>query len=230
MLIAVEYGPFDYIEWLLELGANKEAADKGGERSLHRASYLGKREVVQLLIQYKVEVDARDKLGRTSLHWAAMGGQLGTAEFLLLSDADVNAKDKLDERPLHKAVLTGKPELVELFLEFGADREAMMGSGETPLHRAVRLELFDVAEVLLTKFVDIDIYDYINLKDNEWRTALHYAVSTKNKKLIGLLLSVGANIFIEDIWGETPLDRAKALEDMDMYRFLEEGYKNLESQ
>ncbi len=228
LLIAVEYGPLDHIEWILELGANKEVADKGGERSLHKASYLGKREAVQLLIQYKVEVDARDKLGRTPLHLAAMGGQLGTAELLLLSDADVNAKDSLDERPLHKAVLTGKPDLVELFLEFGADREVMMGSGETPLHRAVSLELFDVAEVLLTKFVDIDIYDYVNLKDNERRTALHYAVSTKNKKLIGLLLEVGANIFSEDVWGETPLDKAKAIDEIenrDMYRFLEEGYK-----
>lgn len=223
LLIAVEYGPFDHIEWLLEMDANKEAADKGGERSLHKASYLGKREVVQLLIQYRVNVEARDNLGRTSLHLAAMGGQLETAELLLLSDADVNAKDELDERPLHKAVLTGNPDFVKLFLEFGADREVMMASGETPLHRAVRLSFFDIAKVLLTEFVEIDLYDYVNLRDNERRTALHYAVSTKNKKLVGLLLEVGANIFSEDMWGETPLDRA--LNDMDMYRFLEEGYK-----
>lgn len=223
--IAVEYGPLDNVEWLLEVGANKEAEDKNGERPSHKAAYLGKQEALELLIQYGADKEARDKLGRRPLHLAAMGGQQGTAELLLLSEVDVNAKDSLDERPLHKAVLTGDPDFVKLFLEFGADREAMMASGETSLHRAVKLDFFDIAKVLLTEFVEIDLYDYVNLRDTERRTALHYAVSTKSKKLVALLVNAGANIFLEDLWGETPLSRAKDLGDMGMYRFLEKRHK-----
>ncbi len=224
--LAAEYGPMEYIEWLFIAGANKEAVDKNGMRPLHRAVYSGRRDVIeQLLTQYKVDLDPRDHLGRTPLHLAVMGGQREIVKLFLRMGADIHAKDVFGEVPLHKSILTKDSALVKLLLEFGADRQAIMISDETSLHRAVKFDFIDIVKVLLTEFVEMDLYEYVNLRDNHRRIALHYAVKNRNKTLASLLLNEGANIFLEDIWGETPLSEAKNLEDMKMYRFLEEGYK-----
>jgi len=87
---------------LLEHGADVDAADKNGVRSLHLAAMQGDTLLVQALLEgskaadgvtYKPELDAVDGQGRTPLLCAVMEGHLEVVQALVASGCDVQAKD-----------------------------------------------------------------------------------------------------------------------------------------
>lgn len=76
-------------------------------------------------------------------------------------------------------------------------------AGDTPFHCAAFCgELADL-EVMLPYVKDIDVPGDIG------NTALHYAAMGKHKNVIDFLLKNGANINIENEWGETAKEYIK---------------------
>jgi len=69
---------------------------------LHRATWDGHKEVVELLISKGADVNAKDMYGKTPLH-RACEGEKGIAELLIDKGVDVNAEDNDGETPLDHA-------------------------------------------------------------------------------------------------------------------------------
>jgi len=81
---------------------------------LHRATWDGHKEVVELLIAKGADVNAKDKYGKIPLH-RACECEKEIAELLLDKGADVNAKDNDGETPLDQA----EGEIANLLREHG---------------------------------------------------------------------------------------------------------------
>lgn len=62
------YNNYEVAEFLLEMGADVNAQDKGGLIPLHNASSYGHLDIAALLLKHNTIVNATDKWGFTPLH------------------------------------------------------------------------------------------------------------------------------------------------------------------
>jgi len=129
----------DTIRFFLGHGVDVDAVDNNHSTLLHRASYNGAVEVVQLLLECGANINARNKEGHTPLHRVLV--ELGdgartsffdTIQLLLDHGADVDALDDAQSTPLHVASKYGSAKATRLLLERGAKVHLQDNEGHTP--------------------------------------------------------------------------------------------------
>ncbi|HEX5322878.1 MAG TPA: ankyrin repeat domain-containing protein [Capsulimonadaceae bacterium] len=122
-----------FVEMLLGLGADPNAADECGHTPLYGAgNEQGTAGIVRLLANAGADVNAQDKIKRcTALHMAARRGNVPLAEALLNCGANIEVRDINGETPLRRAVNCGKPHMARLLIERGADPDSRGSKGLT---------------------------------------------------------------------------------------------------
>ena len=121
---------------------------------------------------------------------------------------DINARDHAGLSALHWASLQGRYNVVEFLLEKGANPDVRGAyCRTTPLHGAVEVGFLSLIALLLEHDA------WIDAQNKDEGTPLHYAVSHNGVtyKLYGpaqFLVVMGADIFIKDEEGFTPLHQA----------------------
>ncbi len=179
---------------------------KGAKAGIHAASTLGMvNQVQELLAQDPTLVGAleprRRRRLRTPLHMAAGAGQVPVAKTLVAHGADVNGAIYLGETPLHMAASAGHRAMAQWLLDRGAKVNARAGwESLPPLHAAVKFE--SVVRLLVTQGARVDI------RDDEGKTPLHYAVADGTVAGGRALLEGGADVDAADLLGITPLHSA----------------------
>lgn len=88
------------VKFILDKGGNINAPDSQMDTPLHKASYLGLNEMVNLLIKKGADVNAANRDGNTPLHSTTFHTRYKTAEILLKNGADVNAVNINGETPI----------------------------------------------------------------------------------------------------------------------------------
>jgi ankyrin repeat protein len=112
---------------------------------------------------------------------------------------------------LHIACIFGRIELArflvsrEALLNINADND----SGATPLHEAVGYRDEEVADQLVRLLIDFGAE--LNAPQKGGQTALHHAVARGSLKLVTTLIQAGADPFLKDELGHTPVSLAKDL-------------------
>jgi ankyrin repeat protein len=136
LIQAAIYADADLIEWLLDRGADVNAADEAGTTALMVAA--GDPAKVRLLLARDAKVDAQSRFGRTPLLVAsAYAGNLESVELLLQAGAKATDQDQFGETALTSASKRGDAAVVEALIEAGADIHAAGGfGGRTPLEWA----------------------------------------------------------------------------------------------
>ena len=71
----------------------------------------------------------------------------------------------------------------------------------------MRINMFENDPINETKLL-IEMGVNPNITEQQYGTALHYAVGNENPDTLKYLISVGANLFIRDSYGETPYNYA----------------------
>ncbi|KAI8725461.1 hypothetical protein NCS52_00117200 [Fusarium sp. LHS14.1] len=140
-------GRDDFVELLLENGADPNRPEQHGRTALHIAvkhKYSG---IVAMLLDYGANVDARVH-SWTPLLLAAKYCWFKIPDYLLRKGADVNAADYHGRTALHWAAHHGDKRLAQLLLERGADMNAKDRWGKTALQWAVANREADVAHLL----------------------------------------------------------------------------------
>ncbi|VDN27253.1 unnamed protein product [Dibothriocephalus latus] len=107
--LSSSHNSLQVVEFLLDMGADANAQDKGGLIPLHNASSYGHIDVAALLIRHGTSVNAVDKWGYTPLHEAAQKGRTQLCSLLLAHGANPNARNEEGELmpfPSHVTQLT----------------------------------------------------------------------------------------------------------------------------
>ncbi|XP_054287681.1 uncharacterized protein LOC129003414 [Macrosteles quadrilineatus] len=235
---AVDANNFTAVELLLQAGAEVNERDVGGRTPLHHASMRKriKSKIMKALLESGAQVDCRDELDRTPLHWAANGCFVARGSLLIEYGADINAKDRNLDTPLHLC-MSIHPSFATLLLDKGCEADFKNIHGNTPLLMAVERDLQSIANLLISKGADIFVKHRgksllhiavsnmseeivkkliqngaeIDCKDDNGRTALHYAALYcyfDNINIVHLILMSGSYVMMKDNRGLTPADFA----------------------
>ena len=106
-------GQINTVKYLVEQGANKEAADNDGRTPLWwAAAFYGKIDIVKYLVEQGANKEAADKYGRTPLWQAAANGRIDTVKYLVEQGANKEAADEYGRTPLWLAAANGRIDTV----------------------------------------------------------------------------------------------------------------------
>jgi ankyrin repeat protein len=185
--------------------------DQNGLSVILKATYYGKRDVVDALLASGVELNIFE---------AAATGQTDRVKQLLKEDASlVNSYSPDGFMPLGLAAFFGQLEIVNALLAAGAPVNA--ASKETmkltALASALAAERNDIAQTLIEHGADV------NAKAENDVTPLHTAAARGNLESATLLIDRGADLGAVTKDGKTPVAYARERNHPDMVEFLQGG-------
>ena len=159
-------------------------------------------DAIDCFIQNGCDINFQNNDGFTALHYACFTKDINRdiIERLISNGASGLFKDNLGNTALHYAVFAVRDVNIIHQLLFVSDPNSLNNEGQNPLMRIHPLNT-DIISISAL----INVTHNINLQDFNGNTVLHPCCSCdKNYKLIKLLLSCGADPFIENNRGTTP--------------------------
>lgn len=192
---AVDGHKRNFVEWLINHGADKDIQDNEGYTPALRALFSYNENLVQYLIEHGANVNICTSHGQTLLHLAVMNVTFSQhypyqgkkfVDFILNEKMNINRRDAYGRTAFHKAVDFSK---IETTLEFN-----------NWVHRSSHI---DWANTLVEHGADVNTQDY------EGNTPLHTAVEKNDIEMVQFLLKVKADTLNKNKDGKTALDLAK---------------------
>jgi ankyrin repeat protein len=207
---AALYGSVEALQFLLDKGADANAANQAGATPLILAAWSFER--ARVLVEHGAAVNAATKHGITPLLVAAAAsGNARTVHYLLEKGADLRARDDDGEDALTRAALTGDVESLKLLLDSGADPKRVDRSGFTALMNATAFPDCQRIRLLLAAGSDPNVFNTSGgmVKNGplalKHLSALMLAAAFSDQETITALLKAGARVNEKDIRGMTPL-------------------------
>ena len=184
---------------------------------LHHAVLTNEPKAVQKYLKKGASVDYREaKRGWTPLLFAIEDGNSEIVKLLIDQGADVNIVSTMNNvSPLQRAAAKGDLDIVKMLVRQGADidhQDAKLRS--TPLMWATVNGHINTARYLLENDA------LFNVRGNRGESALFLAVSTEQIDMVALLVSYNAITDRPDIYGNTPLQKAKELKNIKIINLL----------
>ncbi len=139
----------------------------------------------------------------TPIHAASVSGNLRAIKSIVNKNGDaiVNLKNNKGFSPLHWASMNGKYDAVQLLLQLGSDPNALTDYEESSLYWATRSGVTKTVELLLLTSKK----DVVNFKNKEGFYPLHLCASNGDFDTYKILIAKGANPFVTNKYGATPL-------------------------
>jgi len=198
LIIGALAGNLEVVECLTAYGANINTADSKGNTALSLASFsVSKRTeaVVETLLKNKADVKVRNQEGSTALHHACQFGRTYVLMMLLDAGGDPHATNALGETPLDVAARYDRREVVSFLL----DHDDKVVQSTRSLREATRAGKKEVVKLLLDHGMDPGAQDAVS-----GDSPLHISVRFFRVELTELLLSYGADAYLENTAGEKP--------------------------
>ena len=194
------------VELLLKKNIDFKIKNKDGMTALHmlcRYHYQDKNVAhVYALIKYGSHVNEKDNHGTTPLHYVcdSLTDSSVYVELLVNNGANVNAIDNNGMSPLHYACnhRNNNANTAVTLINNGACVDTQYDNGYTCLHQACINGNHDMVIELLK-------HCYVNCRDNDKNTPLHYAIDFGYTDIVKTLQSHGS-IFVENKYGITAND------------------------
>lgn len=152
-------------------------------------------DIIELLLSHHAQIDAIDTKGRTPLIMACSNSALPVRR-----DTDDNL---LSGPKVHFD--RGDSNAVDVLLKHGADVNARSYMGLLALHEACWTPSGGLQSKVPIVSRLLDYGSPLNAVENGCRTALHFACCCTDHQIVEELLSRGANPFLRDHEGRTPL-------------------------
>lgn len=178
---------------------------KFGMTSLHWAAHNGNEVMTRLLLNFGANANYNGGAQRSPLHEAVKNRHLAVAMLLLeASEANINQKEGLRwKTPLEIAVNNRDEAMVQFLLNNRADPN--IGN---PLYNAVYRGDEVIVDLLLNHGA------YVNKRNDDSNTPLHFAVSSEQVNVVRLLLKNGARVLKKDRYGYTVKSKNSEIEQL----------------
>lgn len=245
LIEAAKAGDLDTVRQLVQASTDLGERDlEKGYTALCWAARNGYAEVVQFLIEHGADVDElcskvsgevvqfaiehgasanNSHFGMTAVFKAAFGGHYDVVKILVEKGADIHRDWMNGQTVLHSAVESRSADVVEYLLDRGADIDAFHPGIGTPLAAAARLGATDIVRLLIKRGADVNRQ---NESDVERYTPLLCVVEslwgersesarTKGFGIARMLVEAGADLGVRNANGETALDMAADVPDME---------------
>lgn len=188
--------------YLLSQGIWRNSASSMAMKRLVRAAEEGnERKVARLLDAYPELLEVEEEAKQVPLKVAAKHGQLGVVKLLIQRGADPNATGDSWKTALYHATYRADGEMVAFLLDNGAAAHIADILDITPLMLACERFCVEIVEKIAQHIGPGELEE----KDDEGKTALHYAAESNDVKALVFLLSIGADAGARDGCGRTPL-------------------------
>ncbi|PIE98156.1 MAG: hypothetical protein CR988_04285 [Treponema sp.] len=212
--IAAKHGAVNFINILIDYGIDVNASDEMGRSPLMEAMFTNKVEIAKLLINKNASVIQQDVYGRSALHEAVETGSVESINIIVQAGGNPMARDTYGVTPLSIAF---SKSLEILKATTGRDINLADSDGFSPLHIAVKEKAStEQLDLLLNKGY------YVDKRNKNGSTALLLAVKEHNDDLVSVFLKSGANVFVTNNKGESPL--SYALKDATEYTEIMSQY------
>jgi uncharacterized protein len=219
--VASASGREDFSIYLLEHGAEPNAADEFGFTALHYAIQKGLSDVSS--VQYKPGFVVPSNMPRLAKALLARGAnpnaQVGR-DYPAHSRApfrQTNPISLVGATPYFLAAASGDAQLMRALADAGADPKLALNDGTTPLMAAAgagRVQDFMEGEedgVLAAVQLALELGADVKAANRGGQTALHAAASTGLDPVVQLLVEKGAAVNARDRIGQTPWSIAEAI-------------------
>lgn len=203
---AVEENNLAAIRSLLQKGADINAINLMTYRTpLMHAIYLQKSEIARYLITRGANLNQSDKNNLTALHLAFLKNQLEIAHILMSAGADIENIDSKCRRPL--TYLTNKKISPDVLIKFAKrytnPNSLLIDSATIKYKEGVKMALERKAYV---NFID-------KYCSSHYNTPLMLSIINKDPDIASILLKHGADLYLKNKNGMTPILYAKATND-----------------
>ncbi|KAJ7362215.1 hypothetical protein DFH08DRAFT_799268 [Mycena albidolilacea] len=188
IIVASYYGHAEIVSFLLEKGADVNAAGGENGSSLQAAAAEGHTEIVSILLEKGANINAAGGFYGSSLQAAAAGGHTEIFSILLEKGADINAAGGRYGSSLQAAAAGGHTEIVGIFLEKGANVNAAGGFYGSSLQAAAAGGHTEIFRILFEKGADI------NAAGGRYGSSLQAAAAGGHTEIVGILLEKGAEV------------------------------------
>eukprot|EP00045_Choanoeca_perplexa_P010541 m.107360 g.107360 ORF g.107360 m.107360 type:complete len:472 (+) comp15314_c0_seq3:221-1636(+) len=139
------------------------------------------------------------------LCYCAIAGDVQTATLALQQGANPNRPFSRDfdgcNTPLHWACYHGHVALVVLLLEYGASRYMVNEHDEAPAHVASQRQHLHCVFYLLQNLARIEMPTLVNARNMNGHTALGLSAEKPDVRVVHLLISCGANVWVRARYG-----------------------------
>ncbi|XP_039777270.1 probable protein S-acyltransferase 23 isoform X2 [Panicum virgatum] len=180
--------------YILEHGADVNAADHAQQTALHWAAVRGATSVADVLVEHGARVEAADVNGYRAVHVAAQYGQTSFLYNIISKyGADFDALDNDGRSALHWAAYKGNADTIRLLLFVDANQVRQDKNGCTPLHWAAIRGNLEVCTVL----VHAGTKEELALKDSGGLTPVQLAAE-KGHRHLSNILSNATKVSFED--------------------------------
>jgi serine/threonine protein kinase/ankyrin repeat protein len=210
---AIIEGEKEIIESFLRAGVDVNEKGSDGITAFHIAISVAapKKEIIRLLCEHGANVNLKSDNGTTALRVLVEARNIELIQFLFDKGLVIDLSDKhKGDTVIHSAIKAGELDIAKFLIDRidSADANVCDDNKKTPLILVSDFDNIDtsqnskrilIASTLLKKNARHD------LKDNNGRTALHYAAMGEKTEIVKVLISQDQNLDERDRVRRTPL-------------------------
>ena len=205
LMVAAQNGKLQTFRYLTKIGADINVRDTTNDNTaLHYAAASGSVDIISLLLVAGMSVNLCNTKDSTPLHVSAEFDHLEATKALVQRGAAINNANKYGLTPLMVAAQNGKLETFRYLTNIGADINVRdtINDNNTALHYAAASGSVDIINLLLDKRMSV------NLCNTNDFTPLHVSAEFGHLEATKALVERGANRYITNKYGDTPLSLA----------------------
>jgi ankyrin repeat protein len=135
-------------------------------------------------------------------------------------DIDINTKDRNNNYIISYAVINNRLDIIKILIKREARIDILDSDDRTILYYPIKYGYNDILNYLLLVNKDLIGVNIINIRDKNFKTPLHYAISNKNIYALNLLLDNDANPNYVDNRGYNLLHHAIFTRDINICKII----------